>query len=88
MILNKTRKHHDRYCIVPGSMGNYKEPLESPNHKYHVVNGVGPNYYGSMSMDYFFSKEANYVPEEAKKNAIKFLLIRGYENWLQSKGVV
>jgi hypothetical protein len=85
MILNKTRSHRERYRILPGNMGNYKEPLTSPNHKYHVVNGVGPNYCGSMSMDYFFKQE--YVPDEAKKNAIKFLSAHGYDNWLKEQGL-
>lgn len=89
MILNKTTKHRDRYRILPGNMGNHGDPSTSPNHKYHVVNGVGPNYCGSMSIEYFFSEDAKkYVPEEARQIAVKFLLVRGYENWLQSKGVV
>jgi hypothetical protein len=86
VILNKTTKHRDRYRVLHGSMGNYKEPLDSPNHKYHVVNGVGPNYQGSMAIDYFFKEE--YVPEEAKKNAVKFLLAQGYETWLRNKGLI
>lgn len=86
MILNKTTKHRERYRILPGNMGNHGDPKDSPNHKYHVANGIGPNYCGSMSIEYFLSNEN--IPEEAKQNAIKFLLERGYGAWLQRKNLL
>lgn len=91
MILNKTRSHRDRYRIVPGNMGNHGDPKDYPTHKYHVVNGVnrGNGYQGAMSVEYFFSKDAHrYIPEEARKNAVKFLLDHGYEKWLRTKELI
>jgi len=86
MILNKTKSHRNRYRIVPGNMGNYKDPEHFPTHKYHIVNGIGPNYQGSMSIACFFTEER--VPDEAKKNAVKFLLANGYGNWLNENNLL
>ena len=88
MILNKTKNHRDRYRIVTGGMGNYKHPKNCPTHKYHISYGIdrGNGYQGSMSVSYFFTE--SYAPEEAKKNAVKFLLENGYGNWLKEKNLL
>jgi hypothetical protein len=90
MILNKTKSHRDRYRILDGNMGNHGDPKDWPTHKYHIANGIdrGGGYQGSMSVTYFFSEEARYVPEEARKNAIRFLLANGYEKWLKERGIL
>lgn len=91
MILNKTKSHRDRYRIVPGNMGNAGDPKDYPTHKYHIVNGInrGNGYQGCMSVAYFFSEDTHrYVPEEARKNCVKFLLAHGYGNWLKDKDLL
>jgi hypothetical protein len=89
MILNKTTKHRDRHRILPGNMGNAGDPKDSPNHTFHIAYGInrGNGYQGSMSVTYFFGNESH-APEEAKQNAVKFLLANGYENWLRQKELI
>jgi hypothetical protein len=87
MILNKTRRPRDRYRIVEGGMGYYKDPKDSPNHKYRIVVGVnrGNGYQGEMSIEYFLNEEK--PPFLARANAIQFLIEEGYESWLKNKGI-
>jgi hypothetical protein len=87
IILNKTRKHRERYRIVNGGMGYYKDPKDSPNYKYHIAIGVnrGNGYQGAMSIEYFFNEEK--PPFFARVNAIEFLIAEGYESWLKRKGI-
>jgi len=87
LILNSTRKPRERYRIVNGGMGYYKDPQDSPNYKYHIAIGIdrGNGYQGSMSIEYFLKEEK--PPLLARVNLIKFLKAEGYESWLKRKGI-
>lgn len=89
MILNKTTKTIDRYRIIAGSQGNHGEPKGSPNHKFVVVNGVdrGNGYQGYIAVDSALGKQS-YLPLEARRNLIGFLLEHGYSAWLKSEGLL
>ena len=79
IILNKTTKSSERYCLINGSMGNSGEPETSPNHKFEVVNGIdkGNGYQGYMAVTYAISDES-YMPEDAKKKLKETLKNLGY----------
>lgn len=87
VILNKTMKPRERYRIVKGGMGYYKDPKDSPNYKYRIVKGrdLGNGYQAEMSVEVFFKEEK--PPFLARVNAIEFLIAEGYESWLKSKGI-
>lgn len=87
MILNKTPFHNQRYRIVEGEMGSYKEPSDSPCHKWQIVTGIdrGNGYPSYMSIDYFFCKCTDFF---ARINAIDFLKSEGYEEWLKRHGII
>ncbi len=87
MILNKTKKHRDRYRVINGKMGSHGQSPNSPNHKYEIVNGIdnGNGYQGYSAVSYFLTKED--APQEAKDNLIDFLLVRGYKQWLKKNNL-
>lgn len=84
MVLNRTRKHQDRYQIVPGSMGNSADPKHWPTHRYEIVSGIdrGNGFQGYTNLTYFLT-ECPGVPAEAKRACRKFLENRGYADYLQ-----
>lgn len=81
MILNKTRKHRDRYILVNGPQGNYGYPPNHANHKFHVANGIdkGNGFQGYLSVSYALDKDS-YVPEEAKNRLRQILTKLGYKS--------
>jgi hypothetical protein len=54
-------------------MGNYGEPANHANHKYHIVNGIdrGRGYQGHMSVSHFLTLD--YIPNSAKDKVIALL---------------
>jgi hypothetical protein len=88
MILNKTRKHKERWRIIGGGMGWSGDPENSPNRKFRVAKGLkrkGGYYPSEMSFTVFFTEAYNWLPKPAKEvrdTCIYWLVANGYYNWL------
>src|SRR6516165_11367867 len=94
MILNRTRKHKERWRIIGGGMGWAGDPENSPNRKFRIAKGLkdknykpledprpyNPQYRNEMSITVFFT-EAN-PPPSVRETAIHWLVANGYYNWL------
>jgi len=76
-ILNKTTKTSNRYRIMRGSMGNFGDPQDSPQHTWHVAIGNNsPGFSGMMSIEH--TLKTDYIPKEVKVNLVAFLLKERY----------
>ncbi len=89
MILNKTKNHRDRLHLISKGFGGSNDPLYSPHHNWSIASGVerGNGYQGYMQILYFL-KKCEWAPEEAKKNCIRALELKGYGIWLQQMKLI